>query len=178
MIFPANTGRAFVPIMSLNGLTGKLAGRFQSTLPVQGATTQIFPIFLANRFQSTLPVRGATCFHMKSPFNQEFQSTLPVRGATVSFSPLAYSRLFQSTLPVRGATASAFRLAGASAHFNPRSPYGERLDVGDDHFLTNAISIHAPRTGSDYFNREKEEKSTIFQSTLPVRGATAKTAKK
>ncbi len=56
--------------------------------------------------------------------------------------------LFQSTLPIRGATADNDS-AGKRQNFNPRSPYGERrwLDSldGDE----QAISIHAPHTGSD-----------------------------
>ena len=35
------------------------------------------------------------------------------------------------------------------------------------------ISIHAPRTGSDLYCQIKKEAMTIFQSTLPARGATA-----
>ena len=34
------------------------------------------------------------------------------------------------------------------------------------------ISIHAPRAGSDKFAEPTADKTTIFQSTLPVRGAT------
>ena len=34
------------------------------------------------------------------------------------------------------------------------------------------ISIHAPRTGSDNTKKHFEEDNTIFQSTLPARGAT------
>ena len=35
-----------------------------------------------------------------------------------------------------------------------------------------AISIHAPRTGSDLAGKRGEETSILFQSTLPARGAT------
>ena len=37
---------------------------------------------------------------------------------------------------------------------------------------TCAISIHAPRTGSDLAGKRGEETSILFQSTLPARGAT------
>ena len=81
------------------------------------------------------------------------------------------------------------------SHFNPRSPWGERLTTlavvaegfnisihaprgGSDQsfycFLQIAlgISIHAPRGGSDLFHQLKETIEKLFQSTLPVGGAT------
>ena len=105
--------------------------------------------------------------------SSEFQSTLPVRGATASPSDFPEKEpQFQSTLPVRGATDYAWRVieeVGISIHaprtgsdvgsllpvhgqgyFNPRSPYGERLPATDRSRLLK-----------------------LFQSTLPVRGATA-----
>ena len=103
-----------------------------------------------------------------------FQSTLPVWGATGGTqSPTSGREAFQSTLPVWGATHS----------FNSCS-------------ITKLnISIHAPRVGSDPFDREIEivffgyfnprspcgerqrsiqniEIINQFQSTLPVWGAT------
>ena len=78
--------------------------------------------------------------------------------------------------------------------FNPRSPYGERPALFNPRLVGGGISIHAPRTGSDsnisavtpycsYFNPRSpygERRSNwpfasyfkVFQSTLPVRGAT------
>ena len=56
---------------------------------------------------------------------------------------------FQSTLPVGGATFVKKVLTIAWSYFNPRSPWGERLDRVD------------LRSGD-----------AVFQSTLPVGGAT------
>ena len=39
-------------------------------------------------------------------------------------------------------------------------------------FIQTGISIHAPRAGSDVLSLDGTIKTTIFQSTLPVRGAT------
>ena len=79
-------------------------------------------------FQSTLPVRGATTWTGEGQLAyQIFQSTLPVRGATMTIPPSPWlPTAFQSTLPVRGATAMV-----AAGIFH------------------RAISIHAPRAGSD-----------------------------
>ena len=82
----------------------------------------------------------------------------------------------------------------ADEYFNPRSPHGERQKNVMGWFENNAISIHAPRTGSDWqmevgyptignFNPrsphgERRTESCmetalhLFQSTLPARGAT------
>ena len=98
---------------------------FQSTLPARGAT-KVCPIDLdAEEFQSTLPARGATPAPAL-PLLLPFQSTLPARGATeVRLLPVPMS-IFQSTLPARGATSAVVRGV-----------------------IAVAISIHAPRTGSD-----------------------------
>ena len=58
------------------------------------------------------------------------------------------------------------------AHFNPRSPHGERHTLSCDVLATYWISIHAPRTGSDIGYRVRRNRARTFQSTLPARGAT------
>ena len=147
--------------------------RFQSTLPVRGATIQQFPANAARKFQSTLPVRGATITRFQNISNPiKFQSTLPVRGATKSIMEIAtlasisihapragsdpraakkrpLRGRFQSTLPVRGATAAAGWNCAVEADFNPRSPCGERRTTGEEAVIPMLISIHAPRAGSD-----------------------------
>ena len=70
--------------------------------------------------------------------------------------------------------ASGARNAGGS-NFNPRSPHGERRD-GCNPDALRVISIHAPRTGSDMM-RVISHFSSVFQSTLPARGATRWTIK-
>ena len=81
---------------------------------------------------------------------QIFQSTLPARGATMQyFEENGRSVKFQSTLPARGATSACCACITSSA-----------------------ISIHAPRTGSDIEIRLLTSASATFQSTLPARGAT------
>ena len=106
----------------------------------------------------------------------QFQSTLPARGATDAIAAVDTLKRFQSTLPARGATLAA--LPG--------------VHVG-------TISIHAPRTGSDWgydqtnvdfyhFNPRSPHGERLlcgawwtgsiqFQSTLPARGATGLTQK-
>ena len=101
-------------------------------------------------FQSTLPARGATgrrCFALLRVY--AFQSTLPARGATAQSAFWSLSMIFQSTLPARGATG-----------FNRRDADSKKISIhaprtgSDFTFLRTCkhnytISIHAPRTGSD-----------------------------
>ena len=59
--------------------------------------------------------------------------------------------LFQSTLPVRGATGSRAWHWPPDNDFNPRSPCGERQMALSYKGMSQAISIHAPRAGSDTY---------------------------
>ena len=63
-------------------------------------------------------------------------------------------------------------------HFNPRSPHGERRQGGGRQSQHHRISIHAPRTGSDGVTTTQQMLQSIFQSTLPARGATSVSAKR
>ena len=104
---------------------------------------------------------------------KKFQSTLPARGATCfPLGKAAHSSIFQSTLPARGATGiEVYREMSENI-----SIHAPRTGSDDRHGLAvtwRHISIHAPRTGSDdevcgaiLYAIE------IFQSTLPARGAT------
>jgi len=101
-------------------------------------------------FQSTLPVRGAT-FPFRGVIlrDNKFQSTLPVRGATL-FKGLEISPIFISIHAPRAGSDDRFQgLISVLPYFNPRSPCGERQMNGR---LPGLL--------------------TLFQSTLPVRGAT------
>ena len=67
---------------------------------------------------------------------------------TPTLDELAERVEFQSTLPARGATGDGTALPCRQAHFNPRSPHGERRVLAIRR-AQGVISIHAPRTGSD-----------------------------
>ncbi len=60
------------------------------------------------------------------------------------------------------------------AHFNPRSPCGERHDRDRHSGSRDAISIHAPRAGGDDVQYIHYSLFMEFQSTPPVRGATGR----
>ena len=63
-------------------------------------------------------------------------------------------------------------LIRTSTYFNPRSPHGERPANSGYMAAKQAISIHAPRMGSDLPKIWLVPVILIFQSTLPAWGAT------
>ena len=144
-----------------------LCGTFLSTLPVRGATTLYRSLKAALEISIHAPREGSDLFQgadlhiakisIHAPregsdgygaylptVRRQFLSTLPVRGATGVAFHLPQYRLFLSTLPVRGAT---FLMGKAR----------------DD----SAISIHAPREGSDLFTSTFTDPSTNFYPRSP-----------
>ncbi len=123
-------------------------------------------------FQSTLPARGATKRSAPSTSTQKFQSTLPARGATRC--PHIYLVCIEISIHAPRTGSDGCSTAGQHfrVNFNPRSPHGERpcrvrryavsqgfqstlpargatVHAGRGQEEADAISIHAPRTGSD-----------------------------
>ena len=80
--------------------------KFQSTLPLRGATLCGMPIdYAAEKFQSTLPLRGATWLASPARPESNFNPHSPCGERLAECRIHADHRLFQSTLPLRGATA-------------------------------------------------------------------------
>ena len=138
---------------------------------MRGATPSNLYKTYTFKFQSTLPMRGATMMLYINDGDAVFQSTLPMRGATTTRCSTTGIRIFQSTLPMRGAT--LLKEVGVNvADFNPRSPCGERPGRARMTADRRVISIHAPHAGSDFRVLMMSALLTRFQSTLPMRGAT------
>ena len=102
-----------------------------------------------SKFQPTLPMRGATMRTILSRCNEVFQPTLPMRGATSPYAPIQdYQRI--------------------STH----APHaGSDLENGFG-ICIPLISTHAPHVGSDFSKAQSLFDLTVFQPTLPMRGAT------
>ena len=62
--------------------------------------------------------------------------------------------------------------ADSNPDFNPHSPCGERRYLYGWRLSLSAISIHTPHAGSDCLPRQRKPMQNLFQSTLPMRGAT------
>ena len=124
---------------------------FQSTLPARGATGQnTISGILTELFQSTLPARGATATDLRTKFVAQFQSTLPARGATRPRVPESPHRNFNPRSPHGERRRQRPKKKIKKSYFNPRSPHGERRGILSSPTDERRISIHAPRTGSDF----------------------------
>ena len=146
---------------------------FQPTLPARGATRRSRPtesssiisthaprtgsdnqpfffVGVTSRFQPTLPARGATMASRASRSSELFQPTLPARGATKFKRPHVYYHVISTHAPRTGSDLLFWNCQVLPLHFNPRSPHGERRCRLDCGWCV-----------------------TIFQPTLPARGATA-----
>ena len=171
---------------------------FQSTRPIRGATEDDAAGLLSlAHFNPRAPygARHVSCGYFST--GERFQSTRPIRGATVSSFLVSRSEIpFQSTRPIRGATHFGRHPRTGQRYFNPRAPYGARHGTAVVTCIDVKISIHAPHTGRDTswrrttalrenFNPRapygaRLERHHIFgganrfQSTRPIRGATAK----
>ena len=149
----------------------------------------------SRRFQSTLPVWGATPFNAPSLASALISIHAPRVGSDRKLTgPQIRQEQFQSTLPVWGATGKVI-VVQATIVISIHAPR-----VGSDHQPDHAghrqknisihaprvgsdtddgallrlriISIHAPRVGSDKWSDIDGAQYNIFQSTLPVWGAT------
>ena len=173
--------------------TGTAHPQFQSTLPLRGATGRgrwhdfhriisIHAPLAGNdscatlstcdcRFQSTLPLRGETFGYREHDRTLRFQSTLPLRGATRSGMLTLRGSVFQSTLPLRGTTCAHRSAPGYRGYFNPRSPCGERLILPAPTLIQSNFNPRSP-CGERHGRRAGSSRVLLFQSTLPLRGAT------
>ena len=125
------------------------------------------------KFQSTLPMRGATIIppngiHCKRYFNPRSPCGERPGGALAHIQFF----LFQSTLPMRGAT-NSFKHLSSLHQISIHAPHaGSDLPLSFPTPSPFVISIHAPHAGSDLYGGHFTIGGLIFQSTLPMRGAT------
>ena len=100
-------------------------------------------------FQPTLPARGATRTATHKRRRERFQPTLPARRATRTSRKAENGHEISTHAPRTGSDYICPRLSTGQAHFNPRSPHGERPPLNSQPQIVMDISTHAPRTGSD-----------------------------
>ena len=97
----------------------------------------------------------------------QFQSTRPLRGATSLGKYIPLTMAFQSTRPLRGATRLPVSESARYGDFNPRAPYGARLDGPDLASFHHGISIHAPLTGRDRCRKRSRRCAGNFNPRAP-----------
>ena len=171
---------------------------FQSTLPARGATMpEAFSVIWEEVISIHAPRTGSDAEGAAAPPVGIISIHAPRTGSD-RYRPSrpAASATFQSTLPARGATCQGVVCTAQQAHFNPRSPHGERQPDGVTVYKTREFQSTLPARGATsraharnrrtpYFNprsphgeRRERTKGVIqelrFQSTLPARGATTR----
>ncbi len=142
-------------------------------------------------FQSTLPAWGATPgraavhvgihhFNPRSPHGERRRgarsagetSQISIHAPRMGSDQMENETMrlvlaFQSTLPAWGATRFRQRGQGRRSDFNPRSPHGERRQQLHAGHPQRAISIHAPRMGSDNRESAGDAHSLYFNPRSP-----------
>ena len=106
-------------------------------------------------------------------FGAIFQSTLPMRGATSVQAQACRSCLISIHAPHAGSDPLMKTRSGAWCWNFIHAPHAgsDRADQLCSR-IGNLISIHAPHAGSDVFVPCASSSAALFQSTLPMRGAT------
>ena len=122
-------------------------------------------------FQSTLPVWGATLNAETRGNFGVFQSTLPVWGATLDFDGKTQRFSISIHAPRVGSDTRAAAASTSSHYFNPRSPCGERRSRPVVHVGRCNFNPRSP-CGERRPRRSRRLMQRLFQSTLPVWGAT------
>ena len=168
---------------------------FQSALPLRGATVVCRTTYTPVEFQSALPLRGATGKRCPPGSRSPISIRAPLAGSDGVYGySLCDDCIFQSALPLRGATVYGRMPSRMEGHFNPRSPCGERptgnfvgvsgnlISIraplagsdgsGQAALHLKVISIRAPLAGSDPARSPVSTSTILFQSALPLRGAT------
>ena len=125
---------------------------FQSTHPLRGATRCVWRLSICRGgFQSTHPLRGATEPLPLSTTSISISIHAPLAGCDGCVEYDGGSRLISIHAPLAGCDPGKASAERQPDHFNPRTPCGVRL--------VRASGYRA---------------SAVFQSTHPLRGATAK----
>ena len=194
----------FQSTLPLRGAT-IIAGRindllkFQSTLPLRGATPGLVRVGAPGLISIHTPLAGsdkrrATVIIMTkyfnphspcgerprvsdpSPLRLKFQSTLPLRGVTLRLRLRCRYRQISIHTPLAGSDPHRKPPQRQPKHFNPHSPCGERpgWPTGHEPYQQH-FNPHSPCGERPRFLYTKEVHK-IFQSTLPLRGATRRGA--
>ena len=140
---------------------------------MRGATISLIISVSARRFQSTLPMRGATPGNSRSALPIRISIHTPHAGSDPHLHrAYAVNGKFQSTLPMRGATQHARRWR-LKISISIHTPHAGSDSCTIRFYVIQNISIHTPHAGSDPATIWRRENLTQFQSTLPMRGATS-----
>ena len=122
-------------------------------------------------FQSTLPLRGATAYRFSIDETLIISIHTPLAGSDVCGRISVDGEFISIHTPLAGSDALSNRHIHRPTYFNPHSPCGERPNGANEATLFKIFQSTLPLRGatSGLFHIVTPE---VFQSTLPLRGAT------
>ncbi len=148
--------------------------RFQSTLPLRGATFCPLAVFASSTISIHAPLAGSDLLVGAGvALWTLFQSTLPLRGATYIYNLFPVEHYISIHAPLAGSDFVHFNHPPLPNNFNPRSPCGERRVAFYDFAQATDFNPRSP-CGERRVDFSLCLKALEFQSTLPLRGATVK----
>ena len=101
-----------------------------------------------------------------------FQSTLPMRGATAGGTRVRLWVCISIHTPHAGSDDRSFQKQKDDFHFNPHSPCGERPPLAPTSIIPHVVfQSTLPMRGATFLTLTQRN-IPAFQSTLPMRGAT------
>ena len=157
----------------VDGIAGK-ATQISIHAPLAGCDyTEALGETVTYEFQSTHPLRGATAYPPRPWPNGRFQSTHPLRGATRRLRRNARHRAHFNPRTPCGVRPRSIFPRRYRPDFNPRTPCGVRRHGGS---LRQRHGDFNPRTPCGVrlrLIRYPDAAPAAFQSTHPLRGATA-----
>ena len=132
------------------------------------------PRWSAHHISIHAPRTGSdTAPHQQTRRHPAFQSTLPARGATCATAFSIVLTVYFNPRSPHGERPPGRAFFSPPGYFNPRSPHGERQQETQGWTLASLFQSTLPARGA---TRAVIPSSTIagtFQSTLPARGATS-----
>ena len=133
---------------------------------------------MADRFQSTLPLRGATRHVRNQQAHRAISIHTPLAGSDQAQDDDDGADGISIHTPLAGSDFTSMRLLGNRKNdFNPHSPCGERLRFSTKTIGRNYFNPHSP-CGERRPYTSSPKYSLLFQSTLPLRGATRPASKR
>ena len=129
------------------------------------------PGYLQRIFQSTLPLRGATAAVLIRDYNIKISIHAPLTGSDGAGGKRPYVEKISIHAPLTGSDSPVRLFSSLLIYFNPRSPYGERRSACRNSSIGDYFNPRSP-----YGERRTQALACyiilVFQSTLPLRGAT------
>ena len=131
-------------------VTDKEMVKFQSTLPLRGATGVPGGSVRSIRISIHAPLTGSDLVSRSRfwPF-RNFNPRSPYGERRYATHKAIYQKGISIHAPLTGSDYAGYIYPGRRNNFNPRSPYGERPGLSLFFLEVVMISIHAPLTGSD-----------------------------